>query len=275
MQVREEYPSIDKLLEQPALTGSQLPTRLYCCYTAHERKYGGGEVVSGSGTRDAHTSALRALAYIRPFAMLSYTAASREALAPALADQGYTLLAASYSSILEEGCPAYYLCHSGEREVMLVLRGTYSAEDVISDLLGVGEDLQVAGAFGHSGMSRAARFLYRKFGGLLALLARQGLTVTLVGHSLGAGVAALLALLLKAEGGLGAEQLQCWAFCTPACMDLDSARACSGGRTAVCTPPCWVGESSCPLSSDLSTTTSELTTLCLAPLCLRPAQMWW
>ncbi len=39
----------------------------------------------------------------------------------------------------------------------------------------------------HSGMGRGAMFLAGKFGAVLQLLAEQGLRVTLVGHSLGAG----------------------------------------------------------------------------------------
>ncbi len=47
-----------------------------------------------------------------------------------------------------------------------------------------------------------------------------------------AGVASLLAVYLR-NRGLPAERLQCWAYETPACMDLSLAHACSGGE---CTP---------------------------------------
>lgn len=43
-----------------------------------------------------------------------------------------------------------------------------------------------------------------------------------------AGVASLLAVYLH-NRGLPVERLQCWAYETPACMDLALAHACSGG----------------------------------------------
>jgi hypothetical protein len=44
-------------------------------------------------------------------------------------------------------------------------------------------------------------------------------------------VASLLAVFLR-NRGLGATRLNCWAFETPACMDLEMALGCNGARTA-------------------------------------------
>lgn len=57
-----------------------------------------------------------------------------------------------------------------------------------------------------------------------------GWQVTLTGHSLGAGVASLLACLLKEEG---VRQLRCYAFEPPAVMGRHLAESCAGVGAAV------------------------------------------
>ena len=91
-----------------------------------------------------------------------------------------------------------------------------------------GEPLEGVPGCCHSGMLRGARALHARLGALLAAFEAGGggRRVTLVGHSLGAGVAAILACLLRRPGGAG--RAQCYAFEAPACMDLAIAEACSG-----------------------------------------------
>ena len=115
--------------------------------------------------------------------------------------------------------------------MLLCVRGTFSAEDVLTDLLAAGTAFGGGGsavASAHAGMAKAALFLGQKFGGLLCALRDAGHQVTLVGHSLGAGVASLLALVLL-EQGIQPPQLRCFAFEPPACMDLCLAERCIQG----------------------------------------------
>ena len=57
-----------------------------------------------------------------------------------------------------------------------------------------------------------------------------GFRVTLVGHSLGAGAAALMALMFKHAS---VADVTCYAFATPNCVDLTLADECSGYVTSV------------------------------------------
>ncbi|EFN52035.1 hypothetical protein CHLNCDRAFT_139223 [Chlorella variabilis] len=200
---------------------------------------------------------LEQVARYRGVACLPYDYDTDEGLANQLSSQGFTLLCASHTADISSGCPAFFL--EGEQEVMLVIRGTFSPEDAFLDLLATGEAFDQAlegdcheqvliasdeaeqaqarqrrrlSGHCHSGMGRAALFLGAKFGPLLRPLYAQGLRVTLVGHSLGAGVASLLAVYLR-NRGLGADRLRCWAYETPACMDLELAQGCSDVVTSL------------------------------------------
>eukprot|EP00887_Chlorella_sp_A99_P000433 scaffold17.g433.t1 len=258
-QVQRQYPVLGELLAQPALAGAELPRRLYSLYALHEARARRGEELEpsstaplASATRPAPPALLRQLAYYRPFAAeLAYDRPSDAELSAALAERGFGLLAAAFVPDLDSGCPAYYLALSAERrEVVLGVRGTYSPEDLFADLLSTalpgrpikpsalhthtprharaGAPLGVGEAQAHRGMVKAALFLGARFRGLLGLLAAQGVRITLVGHSLGGGVAALLATYLKHELGLGPGRLAAWAFEAPACMDLEAARDSAG-----------------------------------------------
>lgn len=54
--------------------------------------------------------------------------------------------------------------------------------------------------------------------------------MTLIGHSLGAGAAALLALMLQARG---ITNVHCYAFAPPMCCEPDLAAKCSDYVTSV------------------------------------------
>ena len=54
--------------------------------------------------------------------------------------------------------------------------------------------------------------------------------VTLVGHSLGAGAAALLAMMLRAKG---ITNMHCYAFAPPMCCEPDLAASCSDHVTSI------------------------------------------
>lgn len=55
-------------------------------------------------------------------------------------------------------------------------------------------------------------------------MVEAGYRITIVGHSLGAGAASILALKYKQEG---IQQVVCYAFATPNCVDLALAEQCA------------------------------------------------
>ena len=55
-------------------------------------------------------------------------------------------------------------------------------------------------------------------------MVEAGYRITIVGHSLGAGAASILALKYKQEG---IKEVVCYAFATPNCVDLALAEQCA------------------------------------------------
>lgn len=81
-------------------------------------------------------------------------------------------------------------------EVILCVRGTKTIEDAITDLLCEDEDYK--GGKAHSGVLEGGKFLAKKhkklFQDLLKSSGKPKLSLTLVGHSLGAGAASIIAM---------------------------------------------------------------------------------
>ncbi|XP_036096765.1 diacylglycerol lipase-beta isoform X3 [Molossus molossus] len=103
--------------------------------------------------------------------------------------------------------------------VVVAVRGTMSLQDILTDLsaesetLDIGCELQDCSA--HKGISQAARYLYRRLisDGILsqAFSIAPEYRLVIVGHSLGAGAAALLAIMLRNTYPL----VRCYAFSPP------------------------------------------------------------
>eukprot|EP00929_Paragymnodinium_shiwhaense_P069764 TRINITY_DN351_c0_g1_i1.p1 TRINITY_DN351_c0_g1~~TRINITY_DN351_c0_g1_i1.p1 ORF type:complete len:940 (+),score=187.91 TRINITY_DN351_c0_g1_i1:115-2820(+) len=140
-------------------------------------------------------------------------------------------------------CPRYYIALDMERhEVVLSVRGTKSISDTMVDL--IGDPVPFAGGFAHDGMIDGARRLWRRCAdGLQEALERlqavarspsgeaRRAKLVLVGHSLGAGVAELLAILLKGgepdeDGWLlpDSVDLQMYLYAPPPVYQLDTSR---------------------------------------------------
>lgn len=108
--------------------------------------------------------------------------------------------------------PAFCMLGSVERrEAVLVVRGTNDLSDVLTD--SYAEGTPFCGGWAHTGMARAARWLRREVGPALQQLRACGYSITLAGHSLGAGVASLLAALLLPEY----PDITMVGFATPSC----------------------------------------------------------
>ena len=61
-------------------------------------------------------------------------------------------------------------------------------------------------------------------------MAEAGYSIKVVGHSLGAGAAAMLAIWMKQSG---IKNVICYAFATPNCVSLDLAEGCQDYVTGV------------------------------------------
>ncbi|XP_048026773.1 diacylglycerol lipase-beta [Megalobrama amblycephala] len=114
----------------------------------------------------------------------------------------------------------FFVALDHKREAVLVaVRGTLSLKDVLTDLSAECENLSVEGVSGtcyaHKGISQAANYIYKKLvnDGILsqAFNIAPEYKLVITGHSLGAGTASLLAVLLRSTH----PTLECFAFSPP------------------------------------------------------------
>ncbi|KAK2079874.1 hypothetical protein QBZ16_002269 [Prototheca wickerhamii] len=124
--------------------------------------------------------------------------------------------------------------------IVLIVRGTHSFKDMFTSLTGAAKPHHlfdtngVVLGYAHFGMLAAARWVLSSTAAPMAaaLEANPHLAPRVVGHSLGAGTAALLTMMLRERGGVFAET-RCVAVACPACMTLELARSCAGYVTTV------------------------------------------
>eukprot|EP00927_Polykrikos_kofoidii_P055034 TRINITY_DN49349_c0_g1_i1.p1 TRINITY_DN49349_c0_g1~~TRINITY_DN49349_c0_g1_i1.p1 ORF type:complete len:502 (+),score=57.99 TRINITY_DN49349_c0_g1_i1:37-1506(+) len=118
--------------------------------------------------------------------------------------------------------PCFFLALDHEsKSVVVAIRGTSSVADALTDLVCASVPFLKCQA--HSGIARGAGFIFEKIRGILRQLLQEwgpkGYKLTLTGHSLGAGTAILLTMLIYDEGTLAGSAelppLQCWAFAPP------------------------------------------------------------
>ncbi|XP_070340271.1 diacylglycerol lipase-beta isoform X2 [Equus asinus] len=103
--------------------------------------------------------------------------------------------------------------------IVVAVRGTMSLQDILTDLSAENETLnlecEVQDCSAHKGISQAARYVYRRLvnDGILsqAFSIAPEYRLVIVGHSLGAGAAALLAIMLRQSH----PQVRCYAFSPP------------------------------------------------------------
>ncbi|CAJ1409148.1 unnamed protein product, partial [Effrenium voratum] len=144
-------------------------------------------------------------------------------------EPGFELLAGSCAARPQR--PAHFLAKSAEAgKVVLVVRGTQTLADCLTDCLCDGQSLG-SGGLAHRGAAVAAEWLVREYGEALRFLEERGYEVVLVGHSLGAAVAASCAVQLRSHGG--GLSVRCVCFAPPATVDPSTALDCKGYVTSV------------------------------------------
>ncbi|GJP43326.1 hypothetical protein CLOM_g2802 [Closterium sp. NIES-68] len=124
-------------------------------------------------------------------------------------------------------------------------KGRWPEEDRMEDVVGEEErrDMDEVIAFGHYGMVQAAEtFVHEEAPLLRHLLAHHpGYDLRLIGHSLGAAVAALVTILLRPQAevllGVASGRVRCVGFATPPCVSRHLALSCGSFITTVVLQP--------------------------------------
>ncbi|XP_039735824.1 diacylglycerol lipase-beta isoform X1 [Pteropus medius] len=106
-----------------------------------------------------------------------------------------------------------------KESVVVAVRGTMSLQDILTDLSAESETLdlecEAQDCLAHKGISQAARYVYQRLinDGILsqAFSIAPEYRLVIVGHSLGAGAAALLAIMLRKAY----PEVRCYAFSPP------------------------------------------------------------
>ncbi|CAJ1407543.1 unnamed protein product [Effrenium voratum] len=112
--------------------------------------------------------------------------------------------------------PSFFLvCARGAKAAYLVMPGTRNVADIATDSNATEEPF--GEGQGHKGIVQSARWMAEEVGPVLLDLHNAGYRVTILGHSLGAGVGAFLTLMLRPQ----MPNLYCYGFGTPACVDED------------------------------------------------------
>ncbi|KAJ2008461.1 hypothetical protein GGI04_001122 [Coemansia thaxteri] len=117
-------------------------------------------------------------------------------------------------------CPSYFVAHDRQHKaVVLVVRGTMSAEDTVVDLSC--EYTKWNGGLVHSGIKASAQWLFiNVMPQMLAYAKSQGIgSIRIVGHSLGASTAAILTIMVQSvreqlgEHGVDCAEFDIKAYC--------------------------------------------------------------
>ncbi|XP_066545751.1 diacylglycerol lipase-beta isoform X2 [Amia ocellicauda] len=115
--------------------------------------------------------------------------------------------------------PFYVALDHKKEAVLVAVRGTLSLRDVLTDLSADCESLPIDGVEGpcyaHKGIMQAANYIYKKLinDGILnqAFTIAPEYRLVITGHSLGAGTAAVLSIILRSSF----PGLKCYAFSPP------------------------------------------------------------
>ncbi|XP_052816951.1 diacylglycerol lipase-beta-like isoform X2 [Mya arenaria] len=130
--------------------------------------------------------------------------------------------------------PFYVVIDRESNAVVIAIRGTLSLQDVVTDLVIERDDLNIPSVTGsgHKGILQSALYIQKTLqdGGIIQEAFNRAKCEDLVitGHSLGAGVAAMLTILLKTNY----PKVRCYAFSPPG--ELVSPEVCEWAEDVVC-----------------------------------------
>lgn len=221
---KEHLPALSKIDPLPT---HELAVRLFYLYDHFRRNPVVDNFPSG---KQVATDLVDKLAYYLWFAEYAYEAGTEPNLKEVLTTRGYHLNFAKMTATWGEHEPAYYVAtHTDKKEVVVAIRGTWAVEDVVTDITALPVVFDNGKHMAHSGMNASALYLFDRIFSLAQAI-KDDYQLTLVGHSLGAGAAALLAMLLQARG---ISNMHCYAFAPPMCCEPDLASSCSDCVTSV------------------------------------------
>ncbi|KAI9905853.1 hypothetical protein PsorP6_014176 [Peronosclerospora sorghi] len=151
--------------------------------------------------------------------------------------QGFALI---YAHVQDQDVrhPSLALLGNKKTKTALVLvRGSKSVQDALTDIQAHPEEIGLSSsdasqneatggfvdAYAHNGMLKAVMWIKDRIVQSLRVLHTEGYHIVFAGHSLGAGCAALLSVMLQKEF----EDLECFAYAVPACVNLSVAETCN------------------------------------------------
>ncbi|KAK9820663.1 hypothetical protein WJX74_001715 [Apatococcus lobatus] len=216
---KEEMPSLEHLetAEPPDLV-----LRLIYLFHVYQRQPVEEVLEEGESLKEGFAKELAEYLY---FSDRAYDEPNDVKLQEKMEKRGWELALAKMQATWGKHEPSYFVAtHQERKELLCVIRGTAQMEDLVTDLVAHpvpfdgDESLQV-----HSGIYAAASWIAARFTQLALGMAAAGYTITITGHSLGAGAAAMIGLLLRKRGVKG---LKVYGFATPACMDSRLSKEC-------------------------------------------------
>ncbi|CAM6089926.1 unnamed protein product [Calypogeia fissa] len=193
---------------------------LYKVHCRHDRE---GVIDTIDGTLVTSVSEMQEMAHWIKWAKAAYKEKMQSCAKELQIEESCIVKLLATSAV---GKPAFFIgLNHPKKAVVLSIRGTFSATDVLTDLKPHSE--RFGDGYAHSGMLGSARWIRDCVADVLKdLMSKNGYRLVLTGHSLGAGTAALLTMLLREtnEKGLtvlGAKPnlVTCWGFCCPPCVD--------------------------------------------------------
>jgi len=124
----------------------------------------------------------------------------------------------------------YVVLDHATNAIVVAIRGTFHIKDCLTDLIASYEPFM--GGYAHTGILNAAKKKFQDLTPILieTLKKHPSYKVILVGHSLGAGTAALLSLLLYSNYTF---PIHCYSYAPPAIMSLDLASKCQKFVTSI------------------------------------------
>ncbi|XP_050208315.1 uncharacterized protein LOC126657646 [Mercurialis annua] len=137
--------------------------------------------------------------------------------------------------------PGYYIGVDPRKKLIILgIRGTHTVYDLITDIVTSSDgEVTFEGFSTHFGTAEAARwFLNHEMGTIRNYLKQyEGFRLRLVGHSLGAATASLLAIMLRKRSteqlGVSPDIISAVGFATPPCVSKELAESCGDFVTTV------------------------------------------